>query len=63
LTAEVTSPQRAALRYLQPSVHLANRLAQQERHQGLAAVGDGPNGQMMPQGRVATRRALRGPTL
>jgi hypothetical protein len=61
LTAEVTSTQRAALRYLQPSVHLANRLAQQQ--QGRAALGDEPNGQLMTQGRAATRRALRGPTL
>ena len=60
LTAEITSPQRATLRYLQPSVHLANRLAQQ---QGRAAIADGAerNGQMMPRGRASARRAIRGP--
>jgi len=58
LTAEVTSAQRAALRYLQPSVHLANRLAQQQQGR---ALSNGPDGQMIPQGRAATRRALRRP--
>jgi len=59
LTAEITSAQRAALRYLQPSVHLANRLAQQQ--QGRAALANGQDGQMMLPGRAAARRALRGP--
>jgi hypothetical protein len=59
LTAEATSSQRAALRYLQPSVHLANRLTQQR--QGRAALDDGPNGQMIPRDRAASRRVVHRP--
>ena len=63
LTAEITSAQRAELRYLQPSVHLANRLAQQQQQQrSRAALADMPNGQMMPRGRATARRAIRGPS-
>jgi hypothetical protein len=63
ITAEITSPQRAALRYLQPSVHLAKRLAQQQRGRAAlpAASANGLDGQVIPRAREAARRAIRGP--
>jgi hypothetical protein len=65
LTAEVTSSQRLALRYVQPSVHLANRLAQQRRGQAALPAPDGAaalDGQVLiPRGREVARRATRGP--
>jgi hypothetical protein len=60
LTAEITSPQRATLRNLQPSVHLAKRLTKQGRAGALPEPGL-PDGQVIPRGAAAGRRAIRGP--
>jgi hypothetical protein len=61
LTAEITSSQRAAYRYLQPSIHLSNRLNQQQQQRGRAGLTGGQNGRPMPSSYAANRRANRGP--
>ena len=62
ITAEITSPQRASLRYLQPSVHLLNRLAQQhERSHEALPCPNGLDRDMVPQDHAIARRASHGP--
>jgi hypothetical protein len=61
LTAEITDVQQAAARYLPPSVHLASRLALQQRSRAGGQLPSGPGGWRVPASSAARPQSLPGP--